>query len=72
MGRAGYAGKLPVEAARGFAALLSIAMIAAPVRCSVNDDAGDSGAPVALSPTSRTRQTSGPSTPINPWATVWM
>src|SRR5215217_6819638 len=46
-------------------------MIAAPVRCSVNDVAPDSGAPVALSPTSRTRQTSGPSTPTNPWATVW-
>src|SRR5215213_11403771 len=46
-------------------------MIAAPVRCSVNDVAPDSGAPVALSPTSRTRQTSGASTPTNPWATVW-
>src|SRR5918994_6707130 len=50
----------------------SLRMIAAPVRCNVNDDEFDSGAPVALSPTSRTRQTSGPSTPVNPWATVWM
>jgi hypothetical protein len=49
----------------------SLRMIAAPVRCSVNDVEPDSGAPVALNPTSRTRQTNGPSTPINPWATVW-
>ena len=48
----------------------SLRMIAAPVRCNVNDDEPDSGAPVALNPTSRTRQTSGPSTPTNPWATV--
>src|SRR5215218_10370992 len=49
----------------------SLRMIAAPVRCTVNDVAVDSGAPVALNPTSRTRQTRGPSTPINPWAIVW-
>ena len=49
----------------------SLRMIAAPVRCSVNEVAADSGAPVALNPTSRTRQTSGPSTPIKPWAMVW-
>ena len=48
----------------------SLRMIAAPVRSSVNDVEADSGAPVALNPTSRTRQTSGPSTPISPWAMV--
>src|SRR5215207_3342550 len=47
-------------------------MTAAPVRCSVNEVAVDSGAPVALSPTSRTRHTRGPSTPIKPWAMVLM
>src|SRR5215218_1558055 len=49
----------------------SLRMIAAPVRCSVNAVDVDSGAPVALKPTSRTRQTRGPSTPISPWAIVW-
>src|SRR5215213_4249178 len=50
----------------------SLRMTAAPVRCSVNEVAVDSGAPVALSPTSRTRHTRGPSTPIKPWAMVLM
>ena len=56
MGRAGYAGKLPVGAARGFAALLSIAMTAATLlpsgeRAAAQDLPAQPASPAAVEPT---------------------
>ena len=49
----------------------SLRTIEAPVRCNVKDVSAVSGAPVEASPSSRTRQTTGPSIVTSPCAMVW-
>ena len=61
MGRAGYAGKLPVRAARGLAALLSIAMTAATLlpsgeHAAAQDLPAQPASPAAAQPTVRPRK----------------
>jgi hypothetical protein len=65
MGRAGYAGKLPVRAARAFAALLSIAMIAATLlpfgeRAAAQDLPAQPASPAAVQPTPAAQAAAAP------------
>ena len=65
MGRAGYAGKLPVGAARGLAALLSIAMTAATLlpsgeRAAAQDLPAQPASPAAVQPTPAAQAAAAP------------
>ncbi len=65
MGRAGYAGKLPVGAARGLAALLSIAMTAAALlpsaeRAAAQDLPAQPASPAAVEPTPAAQAAAAP------------